>query len=867
VADFTADEISTSIDQFLFKAVQVDILKSGSRDITAARTVVYDLITAALLMKPDSFFYVVWLATNKLKGQVQTQLDAVDLITTEGPNVNRPAKKINSTTELANARAALLEVNSGLNTRTVGIAGSIGPAIDRFRTSVTRFLNTEITKNVVVGGQVEDTADGSRVKIQTAWTAATEQHTAIVGLARNVDGALASLEAVRLPQTAVQDITNKVQTRLEELESALAGTQGVEQSRQAMLDLLTMRTLMTRAASFRAPTLVLAPLTGDSSQLAMVDSGGTEAQIFGTISGPFNYDPGTTLSVSINSGASTPVFTLPRHSKAELRSKVFSVWADPPGTSIIEITLDITGSAGPYTTTGPYGSGPAAAAAFDAALVGVSVTWDAGTSQLVFRSDNNTDISRLRFRTTTSNHAAFVAWAFNGGLLEARSVPPTPTEIVQSVMTGTPLLSAEVDQVFYNTFTGYRTSVGGEEAILWNLLDSGVDLVANGSNVVTSPSKNLARLGIKVGMAVDITAPGPSVGQYVIQAVAGNQLTLDAVVAATPAATYRIGPDYRGVPAGARVQMTSLAISDNSAFYRVASGLVGRLVLDRNIPQADAALVVVVSRQTMRLRALGTATSSGVGILVPSAGATALGLAVTAGEAAAGLTTFQLVGNGDFLARGVRPGDRLLLTSPTPLSYTRSVSAVTTTQLTVTDPVPREAGNWAYQVQSERVHQYETLLSGPTSPYLDQFLSSPYVVDFNALDLLVGRLIRGAKYTGQIATALAQYRSDLANLLTALTQYAVPSETTIDNVIRTMREQGFDRATDLFLSLAIQTFFSMDPDGVSYSTWLVRNAATAARQVAPVSKLSSKLTTAYQEWRPISFQRNPLTIRDESNRT
>jgi hypothetical protein len=503
-----------------------------------------------------------------------------------------------------------------------------------------------------------------------------------------------------------------------------------------------------------------------------------------------------------------------------------------------------------------FASGVAAAAFLAPALApSVAVTWDAGANQLVFQSSNPADISRIRGLTDTVNRTAFVSWAFNGGILEARPVPPTGAEIVAAIGAGTPLIDTSVLEDYYGTFNGVRDAAPLN--VVWDRTDSGVNLVTNGTNIVTSPTKNLQRLGVKVGMGLEITAPTP--GTFTITAVQGNQLTLDAVAPAGGPATYFIGHDYRGVPDGARVQMTSRAIADNTAFYRVAvgGGLIARLVLDRNIPQQDSTLIAAVFRHRLKLNARGTTTTSGVGVTSVNT----LGLPVSA-EVSPDLSTMELIGAGDFLFRGVRPGDRVLLTAPSLATYVQYVASVTNTRVTFTTPLPYETGAWTYEIQSYRVYQYATLVAGPTSPYVNEFLLSQYVANFAALDTLIGRLINGAKYAGQIQSGVQQYRADLQALQTALQTYSVPAERSIDNVIKTMREQGLDRATDIFLALRISEFFSMDSDGVSYSTWLAHHSSKSAREVAPVSKLA-KSQLIVQEWRSLSFQVNPLDLRSQ----
>lgn len=850
---FTDEEVREAVDKFLLRQVSVNPLPNGARNVVQLRDTVYDLITTILLLRPDAFFYAVWQATNKLRGLVVKQIAALDSIAANGPGVTRPSKKVTSTSELTNARAALLEINSGLNARTVGVSGSIGPAVARFRRSVGRFLEDEITKNVVVNNSVVDTAEGLKTSIRTEWADAVTRHDDIVALSSSIALALSQLASVRLPQSAVQSLVSKIQSRLVELESTMAGTDAVAESKQAMLDLLTMRTLLTKASSFRAPALKLMPLVGDSSALLLVDSPGVEASISSTASAPYNYDPGATLSLSVNGG--TPVVVaLPRSSRAEIRSKVISPWAEPPGSSEIFLSIDASGSSGPFVLPAvpAYGSGPAAAAAFDAGLLGVSVTWDASTSQLVFQSEDETDVSRVRMSTSTAPTTAFAGWF--GGLLEGLPSPPTAEELVQAISSSSSLVQASVQQTAYGTFTGTRETLPAN--VIWNKLAQGANLATTaGSAVVISPSINFNKL-IKPGMAVEITSPAPVAGQYVVVSVDGGALTLDTTLASTATATYYAGPDYRVVPAGARVHVVSAATPLNRGYYYVDSGggVVAGLPLTRTLVAADSSLVTSVYKKNVVVNARGTTASSGLGVTAVNP----VGFAVTA-ELPAELTEFDLQGAGDFVFRGVRPGDRVTLASPGLVSYDRLVESVTTTTLVVTEPVPYEAGAWQFSIQSDRVYRYTALVDypllvdPPPSPYVNQFLSSTYVVDFASLDSLIGRLFRGGVYTGQVSSAVSQYRSDLSSLKQALDGFSVPSEKSIDNAIKTMREQGLDRAADLFLGLRLVEFFTMEPEGVSYSTWLTYQAARAAREATPVSK-TARSALVYQEWRLLSFQ-------------
>jgi hypothetical protein len=866
VSGFTEAEIAEAVDRYLTTQVTVAVTKTGARDVKSARSLVYDLITATLLLRPDSFFYVVWLASNKLQSLLDEQIAALNEINQLGPLLTRPAKSIKSTTELVAAKAAILEVNAGLNARQQGVRGSIGPAVARFRRSINKFVTDELNKNVLVGGVVTETGDELRAKLTTLWSDAVARHAEIAGLAENVAGALSQLNRTALPQSSIQSIVKKIQDRLDIVQQTLEGPNAIQQSREAMLDLLTMKTMLTKASSFRNPQLLLMPLTGDTSQVALLDGTGIEASVESQTSGPYNYGPSTPLALSVN--GAPYVFTLPQHSRAEVRSRVLNPWVPNAGGETPAVRYDLGAGIVASPALGVYVGppavdGPALAATLAASFApAVLVTWDSAAGQLVFQSSNPGDESSLQFLVDTPSRLAFVVWAFSGVPYEARGIPQQSSSIASALAAVSPLLDFSTESKTFAVFSGVRTSVPGEEATLWNRVDSGANLVSDNTAVVSSPTKNFQALGIRAGMGLTITAPLASAGDYSIVSVSGSTLTLSSPVPATLVGTYYVGPDYRSVPDGTRVQASSGAQRDNTGFYRVAvgGGQVARIVVDRNVPFADQSISTSVFSQFLKIAARGTTTASGLGALVPSLGSVALGIPVSASETPASLFTIELVGSGDFLLRGVRVGDTVSLTSPS-TSYTRSVASLTTSRIVLDVPVPYEPGTWKYSISSYRVAQYNTVAGSAGT-----FALTEYVTNFDKLDQLVSRLIRGAQYSSQISGALSTYQTDLSALRSAVAAYSVPKERGIDNAVKTMREQGFDRAVDLFLGLEVQTFFSMEADGVSYATWLMNRSALVARNVAPVSKYARSLLVR-QEWRLLSFQTHqvdPLSTGDSS---
>ena len=167
MAGFTTEEVQTKINQFLRTTITVGRTRIGSRDVLALRDEAYDLLTTSLLLRPDSFFYIVSRTVNRFEALRRKQAADIQSIITALAGVTRRGVPIESTAELVNAQAALLEINAGLNTRATGsgVRGSIGPGVERFQRSTERFLRSELVPNIVDSGSIVETADELRTTI------------------------------------------------------------------------------------------------------------------------------------------------------------------------------------------------------------------------------------------------------------------------------------------------------------------------------------------------------------------------------------------------------------------------------------------------------------------------------------------------------------------------------------------------------------------------------------------------------------------------------------------------------------------------------------------------------------------------------
>lgn len=823
---FTTDEVDAAVSQYLSGALTVGYTASGSRTTTELRDGALELLATTLMLRPDAWFYLIGLCCNRLIGEINEQLSSFDTIVEAAQNTSGASKDVSSVAELAAARSALLDVSSGLSSRTTGINGSIGPGVERFRRSISRFVSTELG-GVVSGSDVVPTAQESRNTIRTEWALAASRHETLVELASAISSAVTALGAARLPQRAAQGVVQRVSARVDALQSTLGQSGSSAENRTAFLDLLAARALLTRISGFTTPRLTLMPLSTDPST-GTVQGTGDEVETLGTVSGPYNYAGGATVELSLNSAATTPVVVLPQdYGSCAVLYTAALTFPGPSAPSTVAIRSTVYDTFHVLGLGGSWADGVAAAAALNTAFsTWFDVYWEPLSSRLVFVSKDSTDASLVEFDQSTAQRVVFTDWAFgSGGTVRASAAPVPASAVVNSFAASDPGVHAAVDIVSYGSYSGSRYGLLPTSVSTVKLTDTG--LTCDGAGRLTG-LQNYEDLGVVPGDGAAVYAPISQ--SFAITAVSAGVITVDDPTGVIPAGPVSavIGPDHRGLDTGLRVKLVGSTIS-NTGYYRVDTGHVGYIELDREIAGPDTSVQVIIWSETLRLSAVGASTTSGLGVSA-SAGATALGLSASA-EVPASLQQFSIV-SGDFLLRGVAAGDQLTLVAPSTTTYVVEITAVATRQVTFEPAVPYAAGAWTYSVQNRRMVDYAV-----PQDAADAFLTS--YSEVTELSRVMDRLALGGRYSAEYETALQAYVTALGTLRDALDAYDPNREPSVDHVVETFGEQGLDRALDLLLALDISELFSMHPDGVSYASWVTRRAADAAREVAPQSKFTS----------------------------
>lgn len=824
---YTSEEVQAVIDQFLLGTVSTPRTNLGARDVLSARDDIYALLTTTLLLKPDSYFYVIWLAKNRLEAMRRQQATALAFILSSSTvaALGRRGKPVTSTVELVNAQAALLNLNAGLNAGQGTTTRALGPEVTRFRSNIERFIRGEIAPNVVEGGVPTETAGEIRARISTLWSEVKARHEQMLVLGAAIRDAITNLSSVRLPEKAIREVVSRLQTRLEEITSELAADKSVSTHREAMLELLTMRTLLSRVASFRTPRQLLAPLTGDGTQIQGV-GGSTPASILGMVSGPFNVPPSSTLDFEAGSPVVASSVPIAGYSNAQTQSReILSFPFTLPG--IAALALRVNGTTYPTDATfggASYANLAAFVAAIQAYLTAnaIPATCFASGFRAVIRSTSSADSSSVEVLSST---AAMQNFLITSGFQQVAVCSPIPASAI--ISGATPHVGVRLAEVRTEYFSGEGTALAS--AVIDVSRSSGtVDTIGGGTSF--RASVNLENAGVRAGHYISIDTFGIPQRRR-IESVIGADFTVDEEVTDVGLVAYRAGVDLREVPVGARVLVGSVRVPLNTGPYRVTASDIGRVTVDRNFFTAGDPITVGILTSFLQAASTGTTPADGITAWPASTGAAAVGYTPSATQVRSSFTELEIISAIDLLARGVTAGDQITLaTTPEVVTIIESVGLDTVT----IEPTPHFSGTVTYEIESIRYLAWRGLVSA-----IEDFLGAD---DFKTADFAITRIITGAAPAALLGGGgpVATYSSQIA-ALADIEDYVVPTERGIDNILRMLSEQGMDRAADLFTKLEINEFFSMHPDGVSYATHLERTAADVTRQVAPVSRFAKSL--------------------------
>lgn len=793
---YTESEIQQSISRYLQTSVELTHTPRGTRDVVRLHDEVFGLLVSALLLRPDSIFYALQLTSNRVEAMLSEQVSDLNTIQDLLPRTADAERRLDSVSGLVSAESAAISLGSGLRQR--GLRSGVGPASKRFDQASTRVLE-DLRSAVVRGGQVVRTPGEARDRIRVLHQDVLRRHSRITeSLSRFVTG-IQTLRSTKLPETAVQGLVQRVRERIAELTDEAESGSG--SSRQAMLDLVVARSLIRKVSGSLVPALKRVPVPGGSSAATLVE-GTRSASVSGTVSAPLNYARGTELDLEV---AGSPLtLSLPRGSEAEVVSGEFSgVTLESAAELAVRIDRGQV-----YTVSWSDGITLSPSDIVDDlnAALGSAGQAEHVDGLLRIRSSDSSDASHIEVLTDTAERQYFVEAVPIERVGTAN--PVEAEEVRQHISSQTGSIQIGFEETDRGTFDANTRSGSGNQNRFF--VDRMTGTATFTGTALRDASQNFVDSGVETGDLVTIV--GTSVVASV-QAVTPNQLDLDSDEPDHGSVQFIVAPDIQA-SSGDRIQFDR---GPSANYYRVVSSESYYVDTDRPVlPRPDTGRITVF-RETSTLSATGTSESDTLEVVSSNP----MGFPVTVQKPGASALR---VTDTDLTQHSISPGDTVYLNQET-----RTITAVQANTLRFEPPITFQPVQ--YEVRGSKYLAYDVVRED-TEQWLRDHESFP-----EGLNQYIRRVLLGNRATeASTSTHVVPYAEATQAIWDILDSYVVGRERSIDAVIQTFSEQGFDRAADLFVEARYDELFSIDPDDASYSTRFMRQAADTSRSVAPVSR-------------------------------
>jgi hypothetical protein len=254
---YTTEEIQASVENIVLSSIRrpYDTLGVRRTDITFTDT--QEAAAGVFLLNRNAPFYVLLLAARRtaeasvnLGQTVQKLMDAISA-------VGRDVFPVEDLSPLANARAALLELEGAVAGRTKSF-GSLQrvPAFVRYENNVNQFLSSA-GKAVKSGGQIVQTPQEARSIIPDLVRELEEGHGKLLESVRLVQNGMKDFGDLNLPALVATGVVSRARQmldqHLDELE-VLSPTERLKLVRSVVLDLLSQKGVIKEFGSFQGPS-------------------------------------------------------------------------------------------------------------------------------------------------------------------------------------------------------------------------------------------------------------------------------------------------------------------------------------------------------------------------------------------------------------------------------------------------------------------------------------------------------------------------------------------------------------------------------------------------------------------------------------
>ena len=783
MAGYKDAEISQVVSKYVKSKLTISTSPLGPTDAGSKFNEVIELFSSTLVYDPNSIFYLIYLASNRLNVDVKALLEYVDDIIVAIGEMTKVTKDVTNTTPLGDAATALLSVDQILTSN-----GAISSkAFSSYKTSVTKFIDDSLKQNVKSGSNIVRPPQLARTEAKTDLSALSAGYKTLL---TNVDllvGMLDEFNGLNLPVLMIQGSVQNIRSDLQDLQSYF------ESSSQTRDD---------RISKCREAYLQLA------SGKAILDS-------YLTVTDPS--DPRLSSSSTVVGRVAIPAGTLGELIPAEVSCTKSAPWPIVTGTNDeLKISEDGNGST-TYTLTAPsqpsllstlpdtYDIVASTNDCLEIDELGPPVILTAGTGRTAAQI-----VSDITSWITTNYPGEYSAAVVVSGGKNYVQITKSQSGIQRLTMT------AE-NSTYYSRIVAAYTTLGfyrGESDDNTGVTASEVAAQINAVGKVTATVEQTAYEEGTTGIAYNATTFDLPLNTLASLSHANDQLLV------------RTGK--------------------NAGYHRIVSiarTTIDRITLSSSTPLLDFASNQswIIVRELLTIQSTASDLTSEI---IIGAGNSNTTLGFTAGTTEATTTGFRAASSNtdlDFSKYDVVVGD-ILYTKTTGGETKRSVLELSdsSTQLEVDPPFKVSESLTGFRILSVAAVDYE-VFKGELDAWVITKDQSDFASNTLELDRVMNPLLVNQRPSLAMVADASLVALDLRTLLddlsTLLVAFTVASVSRMDAALKMLKERSMDRAYDLLMRGKVADFFSMDKDDAASSAFMLKSMRAVAQKDLPTSKL------------------------------
>mgnify|MGYP000385510734 CR=1 FL=1 len=872
MASYSAEEVQGVVDQLVRSTIRRPYDTLGTRRTDVTFTDIQESAGGVFLLYQGSPFYFAALSGQRLLEVLTGFTTARDNVLAALRVLRRRSLPVRDLSSLVNARVALSELGGVVTSKKPPRDITKVPSYQRFSANVDRFL-AAVGPNIKQAGQIVQTPEEARKALPGLVKLMLSSFGEVLRRAGYLKEALRDYNSVGLPGLLAGGVVTRATAMLSARADQLAAMKEAERLtviRQTVLELLGMKAVVTRFGSHGGLTSS-GTATGILQPVSDADRPGSPGEILVPSAGGLVLVPGQDVPGSTNimtlwvDGAST---SGPPSVQLYLPSSQFpKIDGQQPGP--FNIVAGVNNNlqvllAGVTLVTIPLTPGTRTTAQvateLTTALIPQGFRAESFFSPLMFDGEvtstitNNLGVAFGTFPPNSVNVGDEVDFYYGANAVTTRvvtAVLPSTAAPTNIVVNGAPLVVDTHNRIRYGAPTRRLrlTPVDRKAAVLGRLTIQ-----------LKMPTQLERDTGITFGMYGELIGRAAVTDAETIASyISSNSGSAQGFLTPSPVFTGTVTSDpsdQQGVlmvsTTGVLIDMAITVPSGmNAGKYFVAQVVSATKVkLRTGLPQYRDGFNVAISMEGVQIgfeyyrvasksialtsSMAGTCPRDGgntTALLGPVAGTTrycsfvGASQSVQVGDALELFTTSTAQPSRTLTVLRVFPDDVLELDGAIAMNVTWSLTAIALpfARLVVGHVADFEALSRAIGdlllLPGASQHQY--------SVDLNRFLN-PLLVNLNPTDQEIGAAEQRVLALNAIAVPLSAQ----------LTGYQPPHVPEVDQLIRTFKEKGADRAVDILLECRFRDFFGLSQDGTSYSGAFQTAVRDVARLDLPVHKVN-----------------------------